>query len=252
VTDVDLRGRVAVVTGAAQGIGRAYALALAERNATVVAADLNEADAEKTARLILDGGGRAMAVRVDVSDRASTLAMADAVRDAFGTAHIVVNNAAMYHSIQLDPQLTVDIDYWRRVFSVNLDGALLVTQALAPMLIDAGWGRVIMQTSTAAYGNGGAYGTSKLALLSVTRGFARELGGHGITVNAIAPGPIMTEATAVTVPADRLEALVATAAIKRPGEVDDLVGMLLFLCSDQASWITAQTMVIDGGITPRL
>jgi NAD(P)-dependent dehydrogenase (short-subunit alcohol dehydrogenase family) len=248
----DLKGRVAVVTGAGQGIGRAYAAALAEHGAVVVSADLNGPAAEDTADAIQSDGGESSAITVDVSDRDSTLAMAAAVRDRYGECHIVVNNAAIYHSMRLDPQLTVDIDYWRTVFSVNLDGPLLVTQALAPLLIDAGWGRVIMQTSTAAYGNGGAYGTSKLALLSLTRGFARELGAHGITVNAIAPGPILTEATQVTIPQERIDALIATAAIKRAGTVDDLVGTLLYLCSDAASWVTAQTLVIDGGITARL
>jgi NAD(P)-dependent dehydrogenase (short-subunit alcohol dehydrogenase family) len=119
-------------------------------------------------------------------------------------------------------------------------------------MIEAGWGRIVMQTSTAAYGNGGAYGTSKLALISLTRGFARELGGKGITVNAIAPGPILTEATQVTVPQDRVDALVATASIKRPGQVNDLIGTLLYLCSDMSAWVTAQTLVVDGGITARI
>ncbi len=248
----DLSGRVAVVTGAGQGIGRAYAEALAACGAAVVVADINEPAAKDVAEAIADAGGTGHAVAVDVSDRTSTQALAAAVRATFGSCHIVVNNAAIYHSMRLDPQLTVDIDYWRTIFSVNLDGPLLVTQALAPLLIEAGWGRVVMQTSTAAYGNGGAYGTSKLALLSLTRGFARELGGHGVTVNAIAPGPILTEATQVTVPKERIDAMIATAAIKRIGTVDDLVGTLLFLCSDGASWVTAQTLVVDGGITARV
>jgi NAD(P)-dependent dehydrogenase (short-subunit alcohol dehydrogenase family) len=249
---VDLKGRVAIVTGAGQGIGRAYAAALAEQGAVVVSADLNGPAAEETAEAIRSDGGESSAITVDVSDRDSTLAMAASMRDRYGECHIVVNNAAIYHSMRLDPQLTVDIDYWRSVFSVNLDGPLLVTQALAPLLIEAGWGRVIMQTSTAAFGNGGAYGTSKLALISLTRGFARELGASGITVNAIAPGPILTEATQVTIPQNRIDALVATAAIKRAGTVDDLIGTLLYLCSDAASWVTAQTLVVDGGITSRL
>ena len=250
--DIDLEGRVAVVTGAAQGIGRGYALTLAEHGAAVVVADLNTAGARETADVIEQHGGSALPVTVDVSDRDSTLELAEATRQRFGAAHIVVNNAALYHSMRLDPQLTVDIEYWRRVFSVNVDGPLLVTQALAPLLIEAGWGRVVMQTSTAAYGNGGAYGTSKLALISLTRGFARELGGHGITVNAIAPGPILTEATLVTVPTERVDALVASAAIKRPGQVDDLFGTLLYLCSYLSAWVTAQTLVVDGGITARV
>jgi 3-oxoacyl-[acyl-carrier protein] reductase len=248
----NLTGRVAVVTGAAQGIGEAYARALARCGASTVVADINDAAAKRVADEIAQNGGLSQALTVDVSDLESTLALAEAVRAGFGGCHIVVNNAAIYHSMRLDPQLTVDIDYWRKVFSVNLDGPLLVTQALAPMMIDAGWGRVVMQSSTAAYGNGGAYGTAKLALHSVTRGFARELGSHGITVNAIAPGPINTDATAVTVPKDRIDALVATASIKRIGTVDDLVGTLLFLCTDAASWVTAQTFVVDGGITARL
>ena len=181
------------------------------------------------------------------------MALAERVRQEFGAAHIVVNNAAMYHSMRLDPQLTVDVDYWRRVFAVNLDGALLVTQALAPLLVEAGWGRVVMQSSIAAYaGGGGAYGVSKLALLGLTRGFARELGPHGVTVNGIAPGPIMNEATIATVPeaqARRRWSPRARSSAREPRS--DLVGALLFLCSDLSAWMTGQTLIVDGGITVR-
>jgi NAD(P)-dependent dehydrogenase (short-subunit alcohol dehydrogenase family) len=113
-------------------------------------------------------------------------------------------------------------------------------------LIEAGWGRVVMQPSTAAYsGGGGTYGVSKLALLGLTRGFARELGDYGVTVNGIAPGPILNEATAATVPTAKIEAMVGAAPLRRGGEEADLVGALLFLCSDLSAWMTGQTLIVD-------
>jgi NAD(P)-dependent dehydrogenase (short-subunit alcohol dehydrogenase family) len=248
-----LQGRVAVVTGAAQGIGSVYAEALAGEGAAVVVADIQEDRAEDVAAQIVEKGGTALAVGVDVSDKASTLALADTVRSRFGIAHILVNNAAIYHGMRLEPQLTVDIDYWRRIFAVNVDGCLLMTQAVAPLIIEAGWGRVIMQTSTAPYlGTAGHYGVSKLAVVAMTRGFAKELGAHGITVNAIAPGPIFTEATMTVIPEERIDALLGQELIPLRAQPDVLAGTLLYLCSEAAAWVTAQTLFVDGGATVRI
>jgi 3-oxoacyl-[acyl-carrier protein] reductase len=247
-----LQGRVALVTGGGRGIGREYCRALGEAGAAVVVADIDVASAEESAAMVADVGVPAAGLAVDVSDRDSTRALAEAVRERFGRVDILVNNAAIYHSMRMDPQLTVDIDYWRRVFAVNLDGALLMTQAIVPMMIEAGWGRVIMQSSTAAYlGGGGHYAVSKLALLGLTRGFAKELGRHRITVNAIAPGVVFTEATEATLPAARLEQLLASTPIPHRAQPHDLLGTLLFLCSDASAWMTGQTLIVDGGMTVR-
>jgi NAD(P)-dependent dehydrogenase (short-subunit alcohol dehydrogenase family) len=247
-----LAERVAIVTGGGRGIGRRYCEALAAEGAAVVVADIDRSGAEETAAIVNKDGGVAEAVTVDVSDRNSTLALAAAVRERFGRADILVNNAAIYHSMRMDPQLTVDIEYWRRVFAVNLDGALLMTQAVAPLMIDGRWGRIVMQSSTAAYlGGGGHYAVSKLALLGLTRGFAKELGPHGITVNGIAPGVVDTEATSATVPAAKLEQLAAITPLPMRAGPDDLVGTLLFLCSDASAWMTGQTVVVDGGLVVR-
>ena len=247
-----LAGRVAIVTGGGRGIGRRYCEALAGEGAAVVVADIDGTGAEETAAIVTKNGGTAAALLVDVSDRDSTLTLAAAVRERFGRADILVNNAAIYHSMRMDPQLTVDIDYWRRVFAVNLDGALLMTQAVAPMMIEGAWGRIVMQSSTAAYlGGGGHYSVSKLALLGLTRGFAKELGPYGITVNGIAPGVVDTEATAATVPAAKLEQLAAMTPLPLRAGPDDLVGSLLFLCSEASAWMTGQTLVVDGGLVVR-
>jgi 3-oxoacyl-[acyl-carrier protein] reductase len=246
-------GRIAVVTGAGRGIGQEYALALASDGATVVVADLDHDLAAETVKLIGSMDGTAVARHVDVGDQESAAEFGAWLRSEFGTAHILVNNAAIYHSMRTDSQMEVDIGYWRKVFSVNLDGALLMTQAVAPLMIEGGWGRIVNQASTAAYsGRGGAYSVSKLALIGLTQGFARELGEHGITVNAIAPGLIHTEATMVTVSDASRAALMAQQALRKEGQPRDLVAALRFFCSDEAGWVSGQVTIVDGFKTLRI
>ena len=245
--------RVAVVTGGAQGIGARYASALAKEGATVVVADIQLGPANDVAAAINSAGGRATALSVDVSDKSSTLELAAKVAEQFGRADVLVNNAAIYHSMRRDSQMTVDIEYWRKVFSVNVDGPLLMTQAIAPLMIERTWGRIINQTSTGAYKTGtGHYTTTKTALLALSRNFARELGPHGITVNCIAPGPIWTDATKLIFPEEQVEAVLAQQCIPRRATPDDLTGTLLYLCGEGASWVTGQTLLVDGGATMRL
>ncbi len=246
-------GRVAIVTGAAQGIGRVYAESLAKDGAKVVCADLNTDGANETVGLIEKAGGTAVALEVDVSDISSARRLADQVKSEFGGADVLVNNAAIYAGMKMDPQMDVDIEYWRKFMSVNLDGALIMTQAIAPLMIDKGWGRIVNQTSIAAYtGYGGAYSVSKLGTIAITQGFARELGPHGITVNAIAPGIIFTEATLGVVPKENQEGIVAMTPIQKKAQPDDLVAALLFFVSEGASWTTGQTLIVDGGFQSRI
>jgi len=243
-----LNGRVAVVTGGARGIGRAYAEGLAAEGASVVVADIDQAAAEATAKELRAAGRSVIGLPVDISSRESTLALADAVRAEYGAAHVLVNNAALFHSMKQQPLLEQDFDYWRTMFAVNVDGALLMAQAFAPLLIEAGWGRIVNQTSTAAFlGGGRVYAVTKLALVGLTQGLANEMGDWGITVNAIAPGPTETEALRSVTPEAVIGALTSRMAIKRMGRPEDMVGPLLFLCSDAASWVTGQVLVVDGG-----
>ena len=241
-------GKVAIVTGAAGGIGEAYARALAAQGASVVVADLDEAKGEATAADIASaGGGDAVFVKVDVSDPASTLAMADATLERFGGIDLLVNNAAIYGTMQFDLLISVDWDYYQRFMNVNMNGALLCTRACYPHMAKRGGGAIVNQSSTAAWLYSGFYGLAKVGVNGLTQQLAHELGGQGIRVNAIAPGPTDTEATRGQVGADMVKSLVKDLAIKRPGTPTDMVGACLFLLSDDAAWVTGQILAVDGG-----
>ena len=238
--------KVAVVTGAAQGIGEAYARALAAEGAAVVVADLNEELGEKVAAAINETGGRAIFVRTDVSSAESAEAMATRTVEELGGIDLLVNNAAIYGDMQFDLLISVDWDYYRRFMSVNMDGALVMTRACYRHLQARGGGAIVNQSSTAAYLYSGFYGLAKVAVNGLTQQLAHELGGMGIRVNAIAPGPTDTEATR-TQAGDAAKELVKGLAIKRMGQPDDMVGACLFLLSDEAAWVTGQILAVDGG-----
>ncbi|WP_166137953.1 SDR family oxidoreductase [Nocardioides ochotonae] len=245
-----LQDKVVVVTGAAQGIGEAYARAIAAEGAAVVVADLHEEAGQKVAAGIEESGGRAIFVRTDVSSHDSAAALAERTVAELGGIDGLVNNAAIYGDMQFDLLISVDWDYYRRFMAVNMDGALVMTRALYPHLRRRGGGAIVNQSSTAAYLYSGFYGLAKVGINGLTQQLAHELGGMGIRVNAIAPGPTDTAATR-TQAGGAAEELVKAMAIKRMGQPADMVGACVFLLSEESSWITGQILAVDGGQTFR-
>ncbi len=239
--------KVAIVTGAGGGIGQVYAEALAGEGAAVVVADINTAGAERVAAGIVADGGRAIAVAVDVADPDSARAMSDRAIGEFGGIDFLVNNAAIFGGMRLDMLLTVDWDYYKRFMSVNLDGALVCTRAVYKSMASRGGGAIVNQSSTAAWLYANYYGLAKVGVNGLTQQLSRELGWQNIRINAIAPGPIDTEANRTTTPGAIVEDIVKRIPLSRLGQPEDLVGMCLFLLSDDAKWITGQIFNVDGG-----
>jgi NAD(P)-dependent dehydrogenase (short-subunit alcohol dehydrogenase family) len=240
-----LQDKVVVVTGAAQGIGEAYARGLAAEGAAVVVADLNEAGA-KVAASIEEQGGRALFVRTDVSSAESAQETIARTVQELGGVDGLVNNAAIYGDMKFDLLITVDWEYYRSFMSVNFDGALVMTRAAYPEMQKRGGGAIVNQSSTAAYLYSGFYGLAKSGINGLTQQLAHELGGMGIRVNAIAPGPTDTPATR-TQAGDAAEELVKQLAIKRMGRPEDMVGACVYLLSEEAAWVTGQILAVDGG-----
>ena len=241
-----LDDKVAIVTGGARNIGAVYAGALAAEGARVVVADV--LDGADTARSIREAGGEAVALEADVSREDDTLRMAQAAVDAFGRIDVLVNNAAIYLSINRRPFYEISAEEWDRVTAVNIKGVFLCAKAVLPHMRDQGGGRIInisSNTVMAGTPNFLHYVASKAALIGMTRSMARELGEFGINVNAIAPG--LVEHEGQTVPPEISASRVDARSIKRRQVPQDLTGAVLYLASSDSDFVTGQTLVVDGG-----
>ncbi len=244
---LQLSGKTVIITGAAGGLGRAFALGFAERGANVVVADMNEAGSAETVSLIESTGGKAIAVQTNVTDKASCEAVADAAIASFGSLDVLVNNAAIYATIERANFWEIDPNEWDKVMAVNVKGAWLASAAAYTRMSEGG---SIINIASATVFSGSPlwmhYVASKGAVIGMTRVMAREAGVKNITVNAIAPGFTLTEAS-LSIMDDAASYGVSSRAIKRASTPDDMVGTALFLASDDASYITGQTLVVDGG-----
>jgi 3-oxoacyl-[acyl-carrier protein] reductase len=248
----DLTGRVAIITGAGQGIGREYALAFAAAGAVPVIAEINFENAKKVERTITETGGRALAVQLDVTDPAACTKMVETVSRAFGRVDVLINNAAVFSTLKKAPFDEIPLADWDHVLRVNVNGPYYCVRAVAPAMRAAQWGRII-NIATSSIGTGTPnylhYVTSKSALLGMTNSLARELGKFNITVNTIVPGSTMTEVPREGFDAQSLAHVVARQCIPRAETPQDIVGLALFLASPSAGFVTGQAIAVNGGIT---
>jgi len=245
-----LKGRVAIVTGGAQGIGRAIAARLAQDGASVVIADLQKFD-EAAADIARVSKTRTLGLQVDVSREGDVSRMASETMNALGRIDILVNNAAVFSSIELRPFENIPVDEFRKVMEVNIMGVWLCCRACVPHMRKSGSGRIVNLASGAPLKGVPLflhYISSKGAVIAMTRGLAREVGKDGITVNSLAPGFTLSENVAKhEVHVKQGEITRMSRAIARDEKPEDLVGAVSFLASDDAAFITGQTLVVDGG-----
>jgi 3-oxoacyl-[acyl-carrier protein] reductase len=251
-TRFDLTGKVAIITGAGQGIGRAYAHAFADAGALPVIAEMNAAAGERVVAEIAAKGQRALAIATDISDVGSVAALVARVVDTHGKVDVLVNNASIFSTITMRPFTEIPLDEWDRILRVNITGTFLTTRAVVPHMQARKWGRVV-NISSAAVTMGRPnylhYTTSKAAVIGMTRSMARELGAQGITVNAVLPGATDTEIERATVTPQQKAAMLAMRCIPREETPEDLVGTVMFLASDASAFVTGQSITIDGGLT---
>ena len=246
------KDKIAVITGAAAGIGQAFAKRLAQDGCHIIAADIS--DASETGKLVTAEGRKFLASNCDVSSQDSVQKLAEDVEHTFGRCDILVNNAGIYPRREF---LDMSFEDWRKVMSINLDAAFLTCKAFVPGMKARGWGRVVNMSSS-TFGtvvpNYAHYIASKGGVVGFTRALATDMGPFGITVNAIAPSLTRSPGTLAQTPRfggntmeSEFEALAKRQSIPRPEVPEDLVGALSFLTSDDAAFVTAQTLYVDGG-----
>lgn len=241
---------MAIVTGAAQGIGAEYARALAQQGASVVVADI--LDAQSVVDDILEAGGQAIAVRVDVTDATSVQQMVEQTVDRFGKVDILVNNAALFGKVTRKRFEDITSEEWDRMMAVNVRGVFECVKAVSPVMRQHKYGKIVNIASGTVFKGAPMllhYVSSKGAIVAMSRSLARELGGDGIRVNTLAPGLVMSE-NVMSNPdwnEQTVQGTVSTRAIKRECVPEDLSGTLVYLCSADSDFVTGQVLVVDGG-----
>ena len=245
------KDKVVIVTGAGQGIGRAYANAFAKEGAKVVIAEVNEANAKAVAKEITDKGFKAIAIATDVSDANSVDKMVKTTVEKYGRIDVLINNASIFASLKMKPFWEISREEWDKIIGVNLTGVFLCCKAVAPIMKSQKGGKIInISSGTILVGrpNYLHYVTSKAGIIGLTRAMARELGDWNINVNAVAPGPVKTEVPRETVTPDQAKAIIAQQCIKRQETPKDLLGPVMFLASDEAGFMSGQLLNVDGGL----
>jgi NAD(P)-dependent dehydrogenase (short-subunit alcohol dehydrogenase family) len=243
--------RTAIVTGGGRGLGRAYCEHLASLGHRIVAADIDGATARDVAKSIAEDGGSAMSVEVDVSDPSSVDDMARAALSEYGSADILINNAALFAGLKLKAFEDIPVDEWDRLMAVNVRGPWLCARAVAPSMREAKWGRIVNVSSVVVHigvPNYLHYVTSKSAVLGMTRSLARELGPDNITVNVLSPGGTITEIPRESISEAAVAGLIERQCLKRANSPEDLAGVVGYLVSDASSFVTGQEFVVDGGL----
>ena len=244
----ELAGKVAIVTGAGQGMGYAVAHRLAAAGASLVVNDVNAAAAERTAESLQEAGHAASAVPGDVASSQDVDCIVEATLDRYGSIHILINNAGV-----LRPTAVIDIEEteWDLVVNVNLKGTYLCSRAVLPAMRAAGWGRIVNFSSTAGKNvstvGGAHYTAAKAGVLGFTRHLAKEAAPYGITVNAVCPGLIDTEMVRATISDEQTSAYAASFPIARLGAPEEVAELVVFLASDRAAYITGASLDINGG-----
>lgn len=239
--------KVAVVTGGGRGIGESIAKVLAAKGIAVAVWDLNAEGAERTAASIRESGGTALALSLDVSDPQAIAAAAERTRADLGPVTILVNNAGIS---LYEPFETITEDSWDRMIRINLKGPFLVTQAIVPDMLDAGWGRIINISSSSAQSGAahmGHYAASKGGVIGMTKALAIEFADRGITVNNVPPGFVDTPLLREGRDAEQIDYFASRMPMKRPGKPEDIAYAVAYLASEEAGYVTGQTLSVNGG-----